>query len=482
MAFKENRITNIRRREQLDSADKLREYLLVKNHFGIMLYQWRCVQKGLLFLRRHHHKVESSCFNLWIRKYTEIKHEQRLLNIGSMHWRQKQLRMVITDWSSIAHQGQTFKRYLSNAQRKYNRKVISETFDIWCQGFNKVVRKKQILYELELKWNQRNESVIFNSWIQTARANAHYKLQRKTRSWTLWRTLYHHHIAARYEREKHLNLCITIFAHWQQRALALRKKQQNLDELFQCFIDWKTQKVVREWKRIRGEHRKARKHFAVSLQRKALRRFMESVAISKRESMRDFEFADIRYRTLKMERAFTIWINRYELHFRKRQFLEKKCEEYCRRRSQRRLLAMFKWWISRFHIEVNERQQMDVSAGYRDHYVVSKVFVQWKLFVKTSKFKNKMMTKSMSSLRHSVLMKSRNQHKLSASQSYIRLSHQSFGSTDFKNYLRMKGQGEEHRLNDSITQGMGSVDDDPDESYLYDSVLLKSASIDSTYH
>ena len=487
MAFREHRMDSIQRREQLQSADALRARNLLRNHFGVLLYQWHCVKMGLSFLRQRQQRMESFCFDVWIRKFSEIQREQQQLDVGAMHWRQNQLRLAVADWSRIAHRGQLFRKYLSTAQHQCDRKVVAETFVVWHRSFEYVVRKKQTLYELQLAWTRRKEAALFISWTHSVRASVHYKVKQRTRAWTLWRALYQYHVAARYEREKHLSFCIGIFAKWKQSAVDIRKKERSLEELRQCFVDWRTRKMLREWRHIQWKHEKARRQFDVNLQRKALRQFMESVAISRAQSAKELEFADDRYRTMRAERAFSAWSRCYELSARKRQFLERKCGEYRGRREREWMCMLFRRWISRFHAAVNERHQMAVSAGHHNQYVLSRVFVEWKLFVKTSKYKSKRMAKSLSTLRHSVLMKSRNQ-KLSASQSYIRLSHQSlprqsFGSVDSKHYLRIKGQEEDGQgLNDSIYRRMETADDDPDDSYLYDSVLLKSPSMDSTYN
>ena len=111
-------------------------------------------------------------------------------------------------------------------------------------------------------------------------------------------------------------------------------------------------------------------------------------------------------------------------------------------------------WLKLLDDRVNGRKRLCLAAQYYDDRIASKLFVEWKLCVKTKKFQSKLMTKSLCSLRESM-------SKSGGAFKHIRLSH---SNQDFANYLKLKSQNE---------------NENEDESYNeFDSVLLRTPNFD----
>merc|ERR1712190_129180 len=95
---------------------------------------------------------------------------------------------------------------------------------------------------------------------------------------------------------------------------------------------------------------------------------------------------------------------------------------------QRKILK--EQWLKLLDDRVNGRKRLCLAAQYYDDRIASKLFVEWKLCVKTKKFQSKLMTKSLCSLRESMSKSGGGfggigigTNKVSMSQQYIRLSH-----------------------------------------------------------
>merc|ERR1711902_179899 len=200
---------------------------------------------------------------------------------------------------------------------------------------------------------------------------------------------------------------------------------------------------------------KSKQLYSLNLQRKVFRIYVDSVEGIQIEKEKDIEFAANYHKSTKTKKSFYCWCRCYEFIDKKNKYLNGKCDKYLEQKRKRILKSQFKWLLCLFHDQVNEKRDIQVSAQY-NNYVLSKVFVEWKLYIKTIKYKSKLMTKSLSSLRRSVIIRNHgnnnkynNKLSLSQSSSYIRLSNQSltFKNKEFNNYLRIKNNNNEQSYN-----------------------------------
>jgi len=350
--------------------------------------------------------------------------------------------------------------YLDNATHKTWGHSMSQTFYFWLDSFYKINEKKQKLNDLQLAWQSRQSRVILHCWQHLSQANTHWKKHQKLKSFLRWRQLFCYHIAARYERQKHLSLRVHLFDKWRQYTQTMRQQQFELDELFETWTDNKRRKVFGKWKRIWIKYQRANRLYALTLQQNVFRKYIECVAVSKCETEKQHAFASQHYATNLNKKYFYFWWQCFDQISQKNEFLNRKCDKFLKQKGQNLKNKIFKAMVNLFHERMNERNSMLISAQYHNQRIVSKLFVEWKLVCRTRKFKAKLLTKSLCSLRVSMSKSGSGfggigVSKVSASQPYIRLSHSNLfeKEEEFTNYLKHKSE---------------------DDNEMFDSVLLRT--------
>merc|ERR1712228_929254 len=261
-----------------------------------------------------------------------------------------------------------------------------------------------------------------------------------------------------------------------------KQKESELNELFECFMDWKKEKIIKEWKCIYTKHQKANKLYAMMLKRRMFKAYIDCIYFSKIETQKDQKFADEHFVNALRKKSFCFWLKIYEKISQKNEYLEAKYRKFWMHKRRKMMRLRFKNWLKTFHQQVNDRKSIQISAQYHEQYVVSKIFVEWKLCVKTRKYKCKLMTKSLSSLRQSVIKNGGfGTNKLSMSQQYIRLSHNSqiFDNKEFAQYLKIKSNDTSLNESGMRMRELDDDDDDDDEYNEFDSVLLRTPGFDN---
>merc|ERR1712228_791855 len=189
-------------------------------------------------------------------------------------------------------------------------KLFCQIFIFWHNLYKNIRQKKQKLYQLQIAWNDRKKSMILLCWHRAFKANVHYKMNKKTQTLMQWKELFHYHIAARYERQKNVNLRIAVFNKLNDYMLRMKQKESELNKLFECFMDWKKEKIIKEWKCIYTKHQKANKLYAMMLKRKMFKAYIDCIYFSKIETQKDEEFADEHYVNAfmkKYRKKMNIW-------------------------------------------------------------------------------------------------------------------------------------------------------------------------------
>merc|ERR1712129_51464 len=155
-----------------------------------------------------------------------------------------------------------------------------------------------------------------------------------------------------------------------------KAKDRKLGELALTVIDWKKYRLLREWRLILDKTRGAARWHRHCVLRSAFGAYVGAVRLQKseRRRMRDAS-------------------------------LERRCLQFVA--TTRRRTALRRWMAATTE-RLRERERFADSAAYHRHCVASKVFAEWKLFVRTARFKTKLMAKSVTSLRGSILSRSRN--------------------------------------------------------------------------